>query len=416
MSTNERRIPTVQDVRNSIENITNRAHRYALMYQFLTGAEISELCETKYAPKRNNSHKIVFDLLNEKYQAVLFIITNIKPEERGVCRACAIPLDSTFEPWAKPLYDYFREFGDEYPFQFTRRSHSRYVREAFDGFVWQKADSSGRRKKVQTRTTTFRSADLRMIRMKNLKEFYRFSERDLALFGAWNEYPRDPLMIKEIEDIFTREININDVETFSRLSEAYFPNLLKPINLLDKEQIPFYLQDRFRDDLNKRFDRTLNICTLVRNIHEGSQAKLGVPFFKENMRIVLAMLSPCETEEKFVSKIAYLSALFDIELKPWRELTHDERERIGSIRLIESWLNKSNIIYNPETIQTLDYIVDLRNMEPIHYTDPKKLKKILDFFGIPLTYPREYSILWDAILERFQRSLYELREIINQLP
>lgn len=385
------------------------------MYQFLTGAEIGELCETKYAPDRNNVFKVTFEIMNEKYQAVLFILKNIKPKERGVCRACAIPLDSKFEPWAKPLYDFFREFGEEYPFGFTKRSHSRYVQEAFNEFVWHKADYGGR-KKVRTRPTPFRSADLRMMRMKNLKEFYRFSEIDLALFGAWNEYPRDPIIRKEIENIFSRKIDINDIETLSRLSETYFPNLLKPISLLGKAQIPFYLQTRFRDELDKRFDRTLNICTLVRNINEGGQAKLGVPFFKENMRIVLEMLSPCEREEDFVSKIASLSALFNVELKPWRELTNDERDGIGSIRLLESWLNKSNIIYDSEMIQTLDYIVDLRNMEPIHYTDPKKLKKILDYFGIPLTYPREYSNLWDALLEFFHGSLFELRDIINQLP
>ena len=164
-----------------------------------------------------------------------------------------------------------------------------------------------------------------------------------------------------------------------------------------------------------RYNKTQDIIELVRQCNNLGQAKLGALFIKENMRIVLEMLNPCENEAQFVTKIASLSSLFNVDLTPLRNLVKKPPNTWRSIKLIEKWLQDSIVTYNLDMIQTWANIVSLRNMEPIHETDPIELKRILNFFNVQMRYPLDYSGLWDEILEMFKLSLNEWRDILNIL-
>lgn len=415
---------TVPEVRKRIENIDDDVYRHAFMYQFLIGGEPSEACG-KYTPIGNDAIQIDFLVRDKRIPAVLFFIKTAR--RRGKLRTCAIPLNSNIEPWAEPLLEWFKKYGEQMPFEFGKRvklslKHNKAylqkkAQKVFVGLEWQKEEyiDSEDGRKVERRYKPFTSSSLRVLRRQNLKEFYLFDEADLAIFGAWNEQVRDPSMRSDIEKILSTQYEKSNVDGIQKFAERYFVKLLRPISHLEQELLPTYLQVRDYHDLNVRFSRAQEISKLVRQCNSLGQGKLHAQYFKENMRIVIEMLNPCKNEEaQFITKIASLSALFTVELDPLRELVHDPEDR-RSIRLVEKWLQDSEIKYDPTMIDTWKNINSLRNMEPIHETDPVELKRILDFFGILMVYPLDYSGLWDKILEKFQLSLKQWRQILNAL-
>jgi len=410
---------TVLEVRNRIEAIEEEDFRLAFMYQFLIGGEVSEVCG-KYAPRGTDAHYVEFQIDKEKIPFVLFIIKTAR--RSGKLRTCAVPLNPSYEPWAEPVYNRFKERGENYAFMFAKKfkSSTRYYQwhadRVFKNLLWlmdeyQTEKSDG---KVEMRYNRFTPLMLRKIRRKNLLEFYHFDEIDLALYGGWKDPVKDPKIKIRIRDIFKTELKTDDLSTLMNTAEKYILKLLKPLTQLEQEPIPIYLQTRSFHELSTRFARAQEISNLVRNINNLSRAKLDAVFFKENMRIVLEMLNPCKNEEaQFITKIASLSALFIVELDPLRKLVHDPKDR-KSIRLIEKWLQNLKIPYDTTMIDTWLNINSLRNMEPIHETDPVELKRILDFFRIPMRYPLNYPGLWDEILDHFLLSLNQMMQILNE--
>jgi hypothetical protein len=317
---------------------------------------------------------------------------------------------------------YFRQAGEEHPFLFSKtyQSSKRFsqwaAEKAFDGLIWlmreyQTSDTDG---KVELRYKPFRSGMLRQIRRKNLIEFYQFNEKDLALYGEWRELIKDPLLKKEVYEILDIKIGTSDVDIGIKRGENYIIKLLRPLNQLGQDTVPVYLQTRSFYDLSKRFERAQEISVRVRNINYLGQAKLGAEFFHENMQIVLQMLNPCNNEDQFTTKIANLAALFTVDLTPLKALVTDPGDR-RSIRLIEAWMTQGGIPYNHAMIETWVNISSLRNMEPIHQTNPVELKRTLDFFGMPMKYPLNYTVLWEEILNRFLWSIDEFRNILNAI-
>jgi len=365
-----------------------------------------------------------YDVSGQEIPGIVFLVPNIKPQERGNMRACALPLDSHFEPWTNKIFAYFKKFGNDYPFTHNKRTHQEKAKQIFQGFMWEKGEYWQNRKITRRRYNPFRSQNLRKLRMKSLNEQYQFNETDLAIYGAWNEYPRDLKLRTEIEDFLSNQYTLKDKQVLIELTKTYFPKLLKPIASIDLEPVPFFLQSRDKDGLRRRYQRTTDICTLVRQVNESGQAKIQASFFKENMRIVLEMLGMCENEAQYITKIASLSSLFRIDLHQWKNaikslsLDYDLNllDGRGSIRHIEEWLKLANIQYNADMITSWDYITILRNFEPIHTTNPEKLRVIYQYFGLPLTYPRDYTHLWEIILNRFHSGLIELRNILNNIP
>lgn len=418
----EPKIPTTIEIRNIIEKIEEEEYRYAFMYQFLIGGEVAE-ASGKYAPEGKDAHRVEFEIRGIKFPAVLFIVKNIKPKHRGKFRVCAIPLDSEFEHWAEPLYNWFVNHRDECPFIFSKKEfkagrNQRYYQwkaeEIFNDLMWYKEGYVKNGKKVERRLNPFRASDIRDLRRKNLKDFYLFDELDLAIFGAWKEPVIDLHLKSDIEQIFLTEIPTGNIMSLKKIAKKYFEKLLMPIEDLGKEKEPIHLLIRNYADLLKKYKRAREIIELVQNINILGEGKLSAPFFKENMMLILEILSPCNIRAQFTSKIASLATLFEVDIKPLLELVKRPKV-IGSIKLIETWLHENEIAYDPNIIRTLLNVKTLRNMEPIHSkTDPKKFLKILDYFGEPMSLPPNYSNLWDKILDKFNFSLKQIQEILNE--
>jgi len=403
--------PDVTKVRDLIENYDNEIYRYALMYQFLVGAEPAEL-SGKYAPKKSNIYEVTINIRGEKYPAILFILKNIKPKDRGILRGCVIPLDPEFEPWARKLLKFFRSHGEEYPFKFHKRTINYHVADIFKNYIWPKEIYGD----VGIGEKPFRIEEIRKLRIKNLKEFYFFDEIDLAIFGAWNERPKDPQKILEIENIFSLVIEENDIKTFIKLSEKYFEKLLRPISLLGKDIPPPYLIKNVADS-TQRFAKAREIVKKVKDINFLCRYKIDkeCEFFKENMWLPIEMFTPCErnSDEQFTHKIATLATLFEVSEKPLLNLLNEDIEG-KSIIVLKKILDKKGIKYNQDMF---DVWINIRNLRskwfPIHSETELIIVDILQYFGEPPNWPPNYHSSWDNILEKFRISLIQFHDILN---
>ena len=409
----EKLIPTVQEVRRIIENIEEEKLRHALMYQFLMGAEIGELCGD-YAPDKNNCHEIEMKIGDEKYPALLFMINNIKPKQRGLYRSCIIPLDSDFEPWSRNILEWYKMHDNKYPFDYGERNYSRLISNMFKGYKWPK-DPYG---KSKIQYNDFRSADLRKLRIKNLKEFYDFTPIDLARFGAWNENPKEPRLRLDIKKILSTQDKEKDIDKMITNSITYFEKLMKPIELIGKVTPLYPLQIRNYADLNERFEISKEIVDEVKSINFLCRKKIGeyFEFFKENMWLPIEVFNPCGRKDnaQFLSKIASLAALFEVNIEPLEYLKKSPDDK--SIVLTKYLLNKKKIKYNDDMFNTWFNIRKLRSkIYPIHSETELIIMDILEYFGEPQKWPPDYNSLWDNILSKFKISLLEWHDILNKM-
>lgn len=130
--------PTDIEIRQRIEEVTDKQHRMLFKYQYEVLGRISEVAG-KYMPHRDDH--IIIDVEGEEF--VMFIVKTAK--RRGRLRPCARPLDTKYDPWAKEILDYI-ESGDEYPFMLheNHATSKTYAMNAakgmFDGLWWPMID------------------------------------------------------------------------------------------------------------------------------------------------------------------------------------------------------------------------------------------------------------------------------------
>lgn len=264
--------PTDTEVRVRIEAIENEQYRHAFMFQLLVCGRISEVCG-KYAP-------LVSDVIETEFNgepAVLFIVKTAK--RRGRLRPCALPLNPEYEPWAKPLLDYFSQTETKYPFMFHEKfEHSiRYAQweaeKAFDGFYWPmiqytrteevpytkdmvlssrfgdkgyeeflvKLEDDSRywtsntefvkkSVKVAERWKPFRSHCLRKRRSITLTLDYGFDGFDIAYFGGWTETGQDPNIPAALKHYLHMDLKSAAESTvlLKKMAGRYFKKLCIP--------------------------------------------------------------------------------------------------------------------------------------------------------------------------------------------
>jgi len=220
-----------------------------------------------------------FQLEMIQVPAVMFVVKTAK--RKGKLRACAVPKNPKYEPWARSLLDYFNEEKDEYPFMFHERVQNsvRYAQwvaaRAFDGLEWPMKEYSkavevevekdrivrealnqrnqevyllelddGTRDwftkirdgvirdhvPIGERWNPFRSHGLRKRKNITNKYFYRLDGFQRAAYGGWTEKSQVETM-PEAESHYSHlpleqmKANIVMLESMAML---YFPRLLKP--------------------------------------------------------------------------------------------------------------------------------------------------------------------------------------------
>jgi len=405
-------IPTIPDIRNIIDKLEiDETYKIALKYIFLIGGEPSEVCGT-YAPSYNDAHYVDFKVDTETYPAVMFAVKAAR--RRNHIRVCTFPLDVRYETWANEVLSYFNKMEGKPLFDFTLRNFQRIAANIFSGFVWPKKEyRTAPGKKVEPRHSPFTLSCMREMRRKNLREFYYFNEKDMAIFGAWREHVTDDVYLKtDIDAILKRKIEASNIYMLKKASEVYFEKLLRPIDELGEERIALYKRERDNRELLNRLERGRNIATLIRDVNRLLEAKLGAQFMNEDMTAILQIFYPCETANEFMSKMARLSTLFEVNEAQLKKLVKEPGTK-KSIKLIESFLIENGVDYDQNMVDTWKHIINLRDMELHHKADPVEYMRALEFFKIRMAMPINHSVLWDNILDAFQTSLIMWRGILN---
>lgn len=186
-------LPSVDVVRNRIKKVKPPSIRICLATAYLLCTRISELVARKCPSDVNTTPRAIkgsdVNLMDyEGHEVALFKVRTAK--RGGKERLVAIPLESEYEPWTKPLYDYFTQFGNRSVFPFTRQKVGRLSRPFFKGLTYPiesyRVFENGKVVKVvDDHVRPFALHALRHLRTTELIAFYGFNGFDLSLYGGW---------------------------------------------------------------------------------------------------------------------------------------------------------------------------------------------------------------------------------------
>lgn len=145
-------------------------------------------------------------------------------------------------------------------------------------------------------------------------------------------------------------------------------------------------------------DEVLTINTLFQMLTE---TKLNL--FREDVRVTKDIMLPCKDVKDFRSKIGSVALIFNSEnLSKLRKLLEGEKNW-KSVKLIENWLKKKSVSYDPEMIVTWEKIIKLRNLSYPYHPESNEMMSLFRYFeqGFPIN----YSELWESILKKLLSSL-----------
>jgi len=228
-------LPSASEVRSRIESIKDEKYRNAFKYQYLIAGRISEVCG-KYAPLGSEAYETEFDVNGDKVPAVIFAVKTAK--RKGMIRPIAVPLELKYEPWSRPVFEYFQDYIDSHPFQFHERWSVRYAQweaeKVFEGLRWRLKEywNSKTGLKVPEREKQFTSHCLRKLRIFTLEIHYRFDTVDLAKYGGWKERTIDPRTPAGIDHYLHMRPRKENLDILKFISGRYFEKLLKPFEKL----------------------------------------------------------------------------------------------------------------------------------------------------------------------------------------
>jgi len=249
-------LPAVEEVRQRIESIKREEVRYAVKTAYLYAGRISEVVghsspsdnTTARGPKGTDAK---LDTIEDQ-EAVLFSVWTAKRYRKkspqylqGLERIVALPIK--FEPWAKELYEYFKDAGTNKVFPFTRQFVSKNLGKVFEGFSCpieyykiirsklEQYETKPYRNKnwlieqdkktklyrallvVERHITNFTLHSLRHLRATELRRYYHFKAEDLGAYCGWTLTTVNPQMSSVMQRY--QDLSMDYLE--------YFPKLLK---------------------------------------------------------------------------------------------------------------------------------------------------------------------------------------------
>jgi hypothetical protein len=264
-------LPDPLEVRTRIEAVQRKDIRFLLKALYLLGAArisemVGKLCPGDsagkrrpiiYGPKGKDATRAEYQvqelslanavqILNRtmkienafpKIPVALFRIKIAKQHltlgEEPKSRLVALPLDSSYEPWTKQLYDYFEQAGNDYVFPFTRQESWHYItyeQPVFKGLTYPIEKYAVRKNGEVIRTVLphnkpFKLHALRHLRNKELFEIFHFDGLDFAAYVGWSTRtarsfdPNIPQQMPRYATVY---------ENWQR----YFPKFLKRRNII----------------------------------------------------------------------------------------------------------------------------------------------------------------------------------------
>jgi len=218
-------LPNVDVVRSRIEQAKPQEIEMCLKAAYLFCARISELVARKCPSDVTTTARAIKGsdvkvIEHENCEVALFSVKTAKRD--GKERLIALPLEKEFEPWTRGLYRFFKSFGDEPVFPFTRQKAGFLARPFFGGLTYPidkyRVFKNGKLDKtVEAHSKPFRLHALRHLRTTELISFYGFNGFDLSIYGGWTL--RTTLGLGRGGGSFDRYAHLQWRE--------YFPKLLK---------------------------------------------------------------------------------------------------------------------------------------------------------------------------------------------
>ena len=190
-------LPEVMTIRRRIELAQKREAKFCFMAEYLFCARISEIigckCPSDVSTEARgitgqDAKQTVVSFGNEKHDTVVFTVRTAK--RQGKERKIALPMNKEFEPFTEQLFNYVRQFGNEYVFPFTRQKAFQYSEQIFKDLTYPieryRPFKNGKPlKPVEEHMKPFRTHALRHLRATELIELYDFSGVELSLYGGW---------------------------------------------------------------------------------------------------------------------------------------------------------------------------------------------------------------------------------------
>ena len=191
---------------------------------YLYAGRISEVVGVKYVsdtkteargPRGQDAVKDVYMAGMKKIPCVVFNVRTAK--RKGKERKIALPLNPAYEPWTKPLYEYFKSRGDQLVFPFPRQLVWMHSKTAFEGLTYSIETYTLKQgevvKKVDEHIRPFRLQALRHSRATELRERYQFDGFDLASYCGW----RLGTIVPQISRTMERYLSLGWASYFGKL-------------------------------------------------------------------------------------------------------------------------------------------------------------------------------------------------------
>jgi len=220
-------LPNPDLVRQRVESVASEPIRFCLMTCYLYAGRISEVVGVKYPSNHKTTARGPHgsDAIKDYYMAGLkkripCVVFNVRTAKRdGKERKIALPLNPNYEPWTKPLYEYFKSKGDQLVFPFSRQKVWMHSKSCFEGLTYPIETYTIKKgevvKKVDEHLRPFRLHALRHLRATELRERYQFDGFDLASYCGW----RLGTIVPQISRTMERYLSLG--------WSSYFPKLLK---------------------------------------------------------------------------------------------------------------------------------------------------------------------------------------------
>jgi len=216
-------LPSVDVVRERIEQVESEPIRFCLMACYLWAGRVKEVVGVVLPGDKSGKplalgpvgSDVRIDNFGEN-QAILF---NVYTEKRdGLKRVIALP--EQYEPWAKPLHEYFLKAGKNKVFPFSRQKAWRLGKVAFEELkypiekyvIWKNGELV---KTVDRHTRPFNLHALRHLRATELVEYYGFNGFELATYCGWTMRTT-----VGVSGQFDRYLSLNWQSYFSKLLKA----------------------------------------------------------------------------------------------------------------------------------------------------------------------------------------------------
>jgi len=233
-------LPNPDLVRQRIGSVNREDIRFCLMTCYLYAGRISEVVGIKYPSNHKTTARgphgsdAVKDFYLTGSQRIPCVVFNVRTAKRkGKERKVALPLNPNYEPWTKPLYEYFQSKGDDVVFPFPRQEVWMHSKAAFEGLIYPidkysvLADATVVKTAIRYTKTgkpvvdvpdhnrSFRLHALRHLRATELRERYQFDGFDLASYCGW----RLGTIVPQISRTMERYLSLGWA--------SYFPKLLR---------------------------------------------------------------------------------------------------------------------------------------------------------------------------------------------